>query len=102
MSSIFSQITMKEAGYIYRHFQQQAFRNNETVYDVNENNFDSALPRAVFKDAPLLLQRSNKTDPDEKEILLLRKELEPLDRCCAKHKAHIWLYSAIMKSFGKI
>ena len=102
MSSIFSQITMKEAGCIYRHFQQQAFRNNETVYDVNENNFDSALPRAVFKDAPRLLQRSNKTDPDEKEILLSRKELEPLDRCCAKHKAHIWLYSAIMKSFGKI
>ena len=102
MGSIFSQVTMKEAGSIYRHFQQQASRNNETVDDVNENTFDSVLPRAVFRDAPLLSERSNKTDSDEKEILLLKKELEPFNRCCAKHKAHIWLYSAIMKSFGKI
>ena len=102
MSSLFSQVTMKEAGSIYRFFKQQASRNEKAVFNINKNNVDSMLTGAMLGDASPLLQRQNNTDSDEEEISLLNKLLEPLDGCCPKHKACIWLFSAIMKSLGKI
>ena len=76
ISSIFSQVTMKEAGSIYRYFEKQDSRNKNMPYNVNENN--------------------------GKEISLLEKVMELLGTPSTIDKACIWLYSATMKSLGKI
>ena len=102
MSSVFSQVTMKEAGTIYRFFEQQASRSKKTVFNINKDIADSRITGAVLRDSSPLLQRLNNTDSDDKEISILKKLLEPLDGCCAKHKPCMWLFCAIMKSIGKV
>ena len=76
ISSIFSQVTIKEAGSIYRYFEQQSSSNENMAYNVNENN--------------------------GKEISLLEKVMKLLGNSPTINTASIWLYSAIMKSLGKI
>ena len=104
VSKIFSQVTMKKAASIYRYFEQQALRNEKTIYNVNENNVDSMLSGAAFKSSSPLSQRPNNKDFDGKEISLLETFFYngEVTRFFPVHKERLWLYSAIMKSVGKI
>ena len=102
INSIISQVTIKEAVSIYKYFEQEAFRNKTQVYHVDESNVDSALPGAVFRNDPSLLQRPSDTDSDEKEISLLKKVRDQLASCSTFDKAPLWLYCAIMKYLGKL
>ena len=102
--SIFSQVTMKEAGSIYRYFKQQASRNEKAVYNVIEHNINSMLGEGEFKNTPPLSEKLNNTDFDEKGISLLESFFhnEEVAGCFSIHKASLWLYCAVMESIGKI
>ena len=102
VSKIFSQVDMKEAASIYRYFEQKSSRNEKTVYNVNKNNLDSMLRGAAFKNT--LSQRPKSKYFDGKEILLLETFFYSgeVARFFPIHKERLWLYSAIMKSVGKI
>ena len=104
VSSFFAQITMKEAALIYKYLEQQASRNEETVYNVNESNVDSMLTEAVFKNTPHLSQRPKNTDFDGKDILMEVENfyIEEVVGYSPINKARLWLYSIIMKNLGKI
>ena len=104
VSSFFAQITMKEAGLIYKYLEQQASRNEETVYNANESNKDSMLTEAVFKNTPRLSQRPKNTDFDGKDILMEVENfyIEEVVGYSPIDKARLWLYSIIMKNLGKI
>ena len=102
ISSIFSQVNIKEAVSIYKYLEQEAFRNETQVYHIKENNVDSILPGAVVGNAPPSLQRPSDTDSDGNEISLLKNVREQLASCSTIDKASLWLYCAIMKNLEKL